>query len=150
MLALTVTGLLGVLISPVSWIHHAVWILPAMVLSISRLISTVPVRWFRLLASSASFVGLDGAERRYAIRWFGTLFLTVTGLIVFVMNTRDLFDLPDAGYATLGVWAAVAGSVQTVWMLAAVAFLPAQQRRPIAVTEPAIAAPSMSAVRVKS
>ena len=24
----TVTGLLGVLISPVSWIHHAVWILP--------------------------------------------------------------------------------------------------------------------------
>ena len=80
LLAVTVTGLLGVLISPVSWIHHAVWILPAMVLSISRLISTVPVRWFRLLASSASFVGLDRAERRYAIRWFGTLFLTVDRL----------------------------------------------------------------------
>ena len=66
------------------------------------------------------------------------------------MNTRDFFDLPDAGYATLGVWAAVAGSVQTIWMLAAVAFLPARQPGPIAATEPAIAAPSMSAVRVKS
>ena len=47
-------------------------------------------------------------------------------------NTRDFFGLPDAAYATLGVWAALAGSVQTVWMLAAVAWLPARQPVPIA------------------
>ncbi len=136
LLAVTITGLLGVLISPVSWIHHAVWILPAMVLSVSRLVSTWPIRWFRLLVSSASLAELGRDERRQVWCWFGTLLLSVTGLLVFVMNTRDFFGLPDANYATLGAWAALAGSAQTIWMLGAVAFLPARQSRPFRAVEP--------------
>jgi alpha-1,2-mannosyltransferase len=129
LLAVTITGLLGVLVSPVSWIHHAVWIAPAMVVLISRLVSTFPLRWCQLIrSSSAPFAHLDPAERRSARRWLCTVLLTVTGLLVFVMNTRDFFGLPDIAYAGLGFWAAVAGSVQCIWMLAAVSFLPVRQR----------------------
>jgi hypothetical protein len=62
----------------------------------------------------------------------------VTGLMVFVMNTRDFFGLPDTAYAGLGFWAAIAGSVQCIWMLAAVSYLPARERLPLVVPDRAI------------
>ncbi len=134
LLAVTVTGLVGVLISPVSWIHHAVWIVPAMVVLVARLVSSFPLRWFRLMTTaSAPFSSLDPSERRAGRRWVGSLLLTVGGLFVFVTNTRDFFGLPDTAYAGLGIWAALAGSVQTIWMLAAVAWLP--DRQPVAAGE---------------
>jgi alpha-1,2-mannosyltransferase len=134
LLAVTITGLLGVLVSPVSWIHHAVWIAPAMVVLVSRLVSTFPLRWFQLIrSSSAPFSRLDPAERRSARRWLCTVLLTVTGLTVFVMNTRDFFGLPDTAYAGLGFWAAIAGSVQCIWMLAAVSYLPVREHPVVAV-----------------
>ncbi len=150
LLAVTVTGILGLLISPVSWIHHAVWILPAMALSISILVSTFHTRWFRLLTTSSSpYARLSPAERRDVWRWIGTAFLTLSGMLLFVMNTRDLFGLPDAHYADLGIWAALAGSVQTIWMLFAVAFLPTRRPRQAQLAAPAIPA-TVSAVRVQS
>ena len=125
LLAVTVTGFLGVLISPVSWIHHAVWIAPAMVLLVSRLIATFPLRLFRLLAAApAAYRTLAGDDRRQVRAWLGIATLTVTGLLAFVLNTRNAFGLPDTDYSALGIGSVLAGSVQTLWMLAAVALLP--------------------------
>ena len=121
LLAITVTGLMGVLISPVSWIHHAVWIVPAMVVLISRLVRTLPRHRFRPAAGSTR---LDPADRQALRRWITTSALTATGLLVFVTNTRNMFHLPDTHYAGLSIGSALAGSVQTFWMVAAVALLP--------------------------
>ena len=125
LLAVTVTGFIGVLISPVSWIHHAVWIAPAMVLLVSRLVTTFPLRLFRLLADApAAYRTLADEDRRQVRGWLGVATLTVTGLLVFVLNTRNVFGLPDTEYGALGIGSVLAGSVQTLWMVAAVMLLP--------------------------
>lgn len=125
LLAITITGLLGVLVSPVSWIHHAVWIAPAMVVLVSRLIASFPVRLFSALTSTPSaYRTLAAVDRRQVRSWVGVAALTVSGLAVFVLNTRNFFGLPDTDYGTLGLGSALAGSVQTAWMLAAVVLLP--------------------------
>lgn len=125
LLAVTVTGLIGVLVSPVSWIHHAVWIAPAMVVLISRLIATFPVGLYRLLAAAPSAYRTLGDDDRRQVRgWLGVSALTVTGLLVFVFNTRNLFGLPEADYTGLSPASMLAGSVQTLWMLAAIVLLP--------------------------
>ncbi len=125
LLAVTVTGLIGVLVSPVSWIHHAVWIAPAMVVLVARLIASFPVRLFHLLASTpALYRTLADDDRRRVRGWLGTAAFTAIGLIVFVLNTRNFFGLPDTDYGTLGLGSALAGSVQTLWMLAAIVLLP--------------------------
>lgn len=125
LLAITVTGLLGVLVSPVSWIHHAVWIVPAMVVLIARLVSAFP-GWslLRAISGRAAFTQVDMAGRRAVRAWLGTAALTLTGLLAFVWNTRNTFDLPDAHYGGLGTWAVLCGSLQTLWMVCAVVFLP--------------------------
>ena len=125
LLAITITGFLGVLVSPVSWIHHAVWIAPAMVVLVSRLITSFPRRSFTLLASApATYRTLADDDRRRVRGWLGVAALTLTGLFVFVLNTRNLFGLPDTDYGTLGLGSALAGSVQTLWILAAIVLLP--------------------------
>ena len=122
--ATTVTGLLGVLVSPVSWLHHAVWIVPAMVVLVARLIVTFPLRLVRSLSAGLSRTPLSRFDRQDARSWLGVAALTVSGLLVFVLNTRNTFGLPDVDYSNLGVGAALAGSVQTLWMIAAVVLLP--------------------------
>ena len=125
LLAVTITGLLGVLVSPVSWIHHAVWIAPAMVVLVSRLVVSFPTRLVASLASApAGYRTLAGNDRRLVRSWLGVAAFTVAGLLVFVLNTRNLFGLPDTDYGTLGLGSALAGSVQTWWMLAAILLLP--------------------------
>ena len=125
LLAVTITGLIGVLVSPVSWIHHAVWIAPAMVVLVSRLISSFPRHGFQLLTdASAGWRTMAEDDRRRVRAWLGVAAFTVAGLFVFVLNTRNLFGLPDTDYGTLGLKSALLGSVQTWWMLAAVAVLP--------------------------
>lgn len=125
LLAVTITGLLGVLVSPVSWIHHAVWIAPAMVVLVSRLVASFPLRLFRLLASApGTYRTLADEDRRQVRGWLGMAAFTVSGLLVFVLNTRNFFGLPDIDYGTLGLGSALAGSVQTAWMLAAIVLLP--------------------------
>ena len=38
---LTLAGLVGVLVSPVSWVHHIIWVFPAMVILSMRLVSGI-------------------------------------------------------------------------------------------------------------
>ncbi|WP_157695330.1 glycosyltransferase 87 family protein [Nakamurella panacisegetis] len=121
LLAVTVTGLMGVLISPVSWIHHAVWIVPAVVVAVAQLVRTVPRHRFRPAAGNTR---LDPADRTAMRRWIAGAGLLATGLFVFIVNTRNLFGLPDVHYAGRSIGAALAGSIQTIWMLAALVLLP--------------------------
>jgi alpha-1,2-mannosyltransferase len=121
LLAVTVTGLLGVLVSPVSWLHHAVWIVPAMVVLFGRLVTTLPRHRFRPADGGTK---LHPEDSRATRRWIGTAVFTAVGLVIFMVNTRNMFDLPDTGYADLTLWSRLAGSVQAIWMLAAVMLLP--------------------------
>jgi len=125
LLAIAVTGFMGVLISPVSWIHHAVWVAPAMVVLVSWLVSAFEPSWLRpLRASSATAAKLRPGERRAARRWVGIALLAITGLLLYVLNTRDFFGLPDTEYAGLALWSVLAGSAQAIWMVTALVFLP--------------------------
>ena len=147
LLAVSITGLLGVLVSPVSWIHHAVWIVPAMVVLVSRLVAAFPARSFQRLAAGPPASGrrLDPRERAGLRAWLGTALLAGSGLWVFVVNTRNTFGLPDTHYADLGLGAVLAGSVQTIWMLVAVVLLP--YRYP---TGARVLTAAVGAVRVES
>ena len=53
--------------------------------------------------------------------------LTGTGLFAFVLNTRNFFGLPDVHYGGLPWGMVLAGSLQMLWMLAAVGLLPLQR-----------------------
>jgi alpha-1,2-mannosyltransferase len=112
--AITLTGLLGVLVSPVSWIHHAVWVLPAGILIGS---------YFRSVHSGRSVdpAGPDDPAPARP-RFFLMVILTVTGLFVWVINTRLLFDLPETNFT--GLPAIFEGSIQLIWILAALLILP--------------------------
>ena len=123
LLAITITGLMGLLISPVSWIHHAVWIVPAVIVLVSRLARTIPRHRFRPAAGTTR---LHPDDRQALRRWISSAVLLGIGLVVFVVNTRNMFNLPDTHYAGLSIASALAGSVQMLWMLAAVALLPIQ------------------------
>lgn len=130
LVAMTICGFLGVLISPVSWLHHAVWIVPAMVVLLWRVVSTFPARIRASLSGRRTRVGKWAPQERRTMRnWLAIAALTVTGLLVFVPNTRDMFGLPDAHYANLGIGSVLAGSIQAIWMLAAVVFLPVGKAR---------------------
>ncbi len=147
LLAVSITGLVGVLVSPVSWIHHAVWVVPAMVVLMSRLVTSFPLDIFRRLAADpASVARLNVMDGRRLRGWVGPAVLTVTGLLTFVLNTRNVFGLPDTHYEGLGIFTILAGSVQTIWMLAAVLLLPSRQPR--LVQRPART--SVEAARVQS
>jgi len=112
--AITLTGLLGVLISPVSWIHHAVWVLPAGILIGSYFRS---VRVGRIVDPAGPDRPGPARPRLYLM-----VILTVTGLFVWVIDTRQLFNLPDTNLT--GISAIFEGSIQLIWILAAVLVLP--------------------------
>jgi alpha-1,2-mannosyltransferase len=52
--ALLVTAFFGILLSPVSWSHHYVWIVPLVVLLLSRLPDRLPEGWARVRALSGT------------------------------------------------------------------------------------------------
>lgn len=139
--AVTITGLLGVLLSPVSWLHHCVWVLPAVVVIAHRVVTGA--RRFPAIDGGVLGVLHDSAARRAALRLGGVIALGLTGLAVFVTDTRDLLNLPMANLADLSPAEILGCSLQVLWMLAAVFLLPvlpnrAPDRRPS--TDPLAAA----------
>lgn len=101
MAALTLTGLLGILISPASWTHHMVWIIPAMVIVATAIIRRVELtRAVPLLLFTA---------------------------IVMVYDVRNIVMLPDSyfQYATLSQ--RLVASLPMFWVLAAALLLPIGQ-----------------------
>jgi alpha-1,2-mannosyltransferase len=55
---LALTGVLGCLVSPVTWVHHLVWLLPAMLLLTSRALLATGRRRIRLLLFDLAFYAL--------------------------------------------------------------------------------------------
>jgi alpha-1,2-mannosyltransferase len=50
------TGVLGCLLSPVTWVHHLVWLIPALVLLVDRgLAASGRARWRLLVAAAAAY-----------------------------------------------------------------------------------------------
>jgi alpha-1,2-mannosyltransferase len=115
--AMILTGLVGVLVSPVSWIHHAVWYVGIALIMVSYLWRARPV--VNQLTSSLTFSSL--AARR---TWVLNAVLFAVGLFVWFKDTRVVFGLPDTGYAGLGPIAIIEGSLQMLWMVAALLVLP--------------------------
>jgi alpha-1,2-mannosyltransferase len=107
--ALTLIGLVGLLISPASWIHHAVWVIPAVLLSAWWLIdavrATAPI--WRIVTTGALLTG---------------------AVYVWIMDSRQLLDIQDQNPQGLGYLAS--SSLQVLWLLAAVPLLPIRQVSP--------------------
>lgn len=108
--AVTITGLLGVLLCPVSWIHHCVWVLPALIVLAHRCALVV-----RDLFGAGRFV------LRPLLLPGGLL---LSGLLVWVPDIRAMFDLPFANLVALSPWQIAVSSLPMLWMLAAVLALP--------------------------
>lgn len=101
--AMTVTGLVGVLIAPVSWMHHNVWVVPALLLLI--------VGWWQLR-------GAHGEQRRHRIALAA---LTVVGLLSWGMHPATYLDRTVVWYDASTV-ELVLSAVPMLWCLVLVLF----------------------------
>ncbi len=122
---LTLAGLVGVLVSPVSWVHHIIWILPAMVILTVRLVSSI-----RALADDNS--GYDSTDKALTgriVQVVGYSVLMTTGLAIWCTPTAALIGVRDGDYDQGGAVLALAGSVQLLWMIIVLFVLPAQRAR---------------------
>jgi alpha-1,2-mannosyltransferase len=71
--ALLVTAFFGILLSPVSWSHHYVWVVPLVVLLLSRLPDRLPEGWARVRALSG----------------IGAVVLVFASCVLLIMRTSD-------------------------------------------------------------
>jgi len=120
---LTLAGLVGVLVSPVSWVHHIIWIFPAMVVLTVRLVSSI-----RALADDNS--GYDSADKALTgriVQVVGYSVLMTTGLAIWCTPTAALIGVRDGDYDSGGALLAFAGSVQLLWMIIVLFVLPTQR-----------------------
>ena len=108
--AVTITGLLGVLLCPVSLIHHCVWVLPALI----------------VLGHRCALVVSDLLDAgRFALRpLLGPGGLLLSGLLLWVPDIRAMFDLPFANLVALSPLQIAVSSLPMLWMLAAMLALP--------------------------
>jgi alpha-1,2-mannosyltransferase len=140
---LTIAGLVGVLVSPVSWVHHIIWVFPAMVLLSIRLVSGI-----RALANDDS--GYSASDRALTGRIaavVGYSMLMTAGLAIWCTPTASLMHVRDGDYDAGGAVLAFAGSVQLLWLIVALVVMPIHRRSttPAAPLTPALApAPSPS------
>ena len=117
---LTIAGLVGVLVSPVSWVHHIVWVFPAMVILTIRMVSSI-----RALADDNS--GYESSDRNLQARiarMVGYCVLMTTGLAIWCMPTASLINVRDGDYDAGGALLAFAGSVQLLWLVIVLFVLP--------------------------
>lgn len=115
--AVTLTGLLGILVSPVSWVHHIVWVIPASVIIGSRLLrlsntAAPPWMWWRPEL---------GWRAREAAR---LITLVAVGALAFGGDLRLLLYLPITDYSREPWWNSAISSIQMWWVLLALIALP--------------------------
>jgi len=116
--AITLTGFLGVLVSPVSWLHHIIWVVPAAVL-----LAAYFVHWRDERAA-----GSQPSLRRLV----PLVVLALTGAFVWFVNTRLMFVLPETEYYRLGLVKIFQASLQCIWTVAALLMLPIRRSAPAA------------------
>lgn len=107
---LALTGLVGLLVSPVSWIHHCVWIAPALLI-----------------------IGWDvSSSRPRSAQWWWSVLMLLSGWFVWFQSIRRHFQLPDLGYQHAGFLLQLEASLPLWWMVLAVLTLPILQGRAVA------------------
>ena len=121
--AMTLAGLVGVLVSPVSWVHHIIWILPTMLIIAMHLKRTIG----RLAADDSGYQSFDRALLGRIGQVAGYSVLMTSGLAFWCIPTASLMDVKDWEYDGGGVLLALAGSVQLLWLLIALVVLPLEQ-----------------------
>lgn len=109
--AMAVTGLIGVLIAPVSWMHHAVWVFPALVV--------LTYRWWQLRG--------DLTRRRLRI---GIAALIVFGLLAWGIHPGTYLHRVD-DWTTAGPFSRLVSGAPMIWCLLVV--LLARWWRPVTV-----------------
>ena len=117
---LTLAGLVGVLVSPVSWVHHIIWVFPAMVLLGLRLVSGIRA----LAADDSGYARSDRALTARIAQVVGYSVLMTAGLAIWCSPTASLMHVRDGDYDTGGAMLAFAGSVQLLWLVIALFVLP--------------------------
>jgi len=115
--AVTLVGLTACLVSPISWVHHLYWVVPAVVL-LADVAAGTPVlgavsRWSR------------GRPRALAV---GAGLLAVAVAVPFLLSTYWTF-VPTAGTTTSVATDIVGRSIYTCVMLALLVLLPARDLR---------------------
>ncbi len=121
--AMTLAGLVGVLVSPVSWVHHIIWIFPAMLIVAVRLKATIG----ELASDDSGYASSDRVLMGRIVQTIGYSVLLTAGLAVWCIPTASLMDVRDWEYERGGVLLAFAGSVQLLWMLVALVALPVRR-----------------------
>lgn len=121
--AMTLAGFVGVLVSPVSWVHHIIWILPAMLIIAVRLKRTIGA----LAADDSGYSSSDRALMGRIGQAIGYSVLLTAGLAFWCIPTASLMDVKDWEYDRGGALLAFAGSVQLLWMLVALLVLPLER-----------------------
>ena len=129
--AVTLTGLLGALISPVTWTHHIVWVIPAAVALAARLVRALQAA---ALAPSRSM----GDVRARAGALAPTLGLVLLGVPALGLDPREAFSLPFADYTQAPLLQVLAASLPMFWGLATLAFLPVGEPVVRAADDPAL------------
>jgi alpha-1,2-mannosyltransferase len=120
---LTIAGLVGVLVSPVSWVHHIIWVFPAMVILTMRLVASI-----RALADDNSgYATSDKALMSRIVQVVGYSVLMTTGLAIWCTPTAALMNVRDGDYDHGGALLAFAGSVQLLWLVAVLFVLPLER-----------------------
>ena len=102
--ALALTGVLGCLISPVTWIHHLVWLLPALLLLVGR---------------GLAAVGAPGDGRRRAVR-----LLVFAGVLDGLLSSRLVWYYSDH-FTGWGLLLSNAYVLASVALLAGLPLVPA-------------------------
>lgn len=120
--AITICGLTGVLISPVSWPHHLVWVLPAAIMLLARLFTAVE---FSLVAPPVR--GWKAVSRLRPLA--GPIVLALSGVLALGFDARSVFKLPDVDFSQASPFAVMAASLPMFWVLAALLLLPIGERR---------------------
>jgi alpha-1,2-mannosyltransferase len=116
--------MVGVLVSPVSWVHHIIWVFPAMLILTMRLVSSI-----RALADDNS--GYASSDRALMVRIaqvIGYSVLMTAGLAIWCIPTASLMNVRDGDYDHAGALLAFAGSVQLIWLLIVLFVLPIERR----------------------
>ena len=106
-----------------SWVHHIVWLFPAMVILAMRAVTAI-----RALADDDSgYASTDRTLQTRIVRAVGYSVLMTTGLAIWCMPTAALINVRDGDYDEGGALLAFAGSVQLLWMIVVLFALPIEK-----------------------
>lgn len=94
---LAVTGLTGILVAPVSWMHHAVWVMPAL--------ACLMRRFLEIRRTTG-----HPADRRLVLA------LVISGVVVWCLHPGTYLS-PDTDYASAGLGIRLLSGLPVLWCL---------------------------------